>query len=400
MDLKRARPAPARTVLLATLLLVALLAGCTHDPNGNGNGAPGDPDPDPADPLWQNPYSFGLHFDGERAYQDLLAQVYEDPENLEGHRYRIPGTETHETVAHELYAKLQDPLETIGGQVAFQNFTGQDYYMLDLDPVSRFLCADDDEPGQNARERVKEISFMNIVARTNATHHGFIIGAHWDTKRFADDDPDPALHSQPVLGADDGASGTAAVIELARAFAASGVDLPLTFILFDGEDGFDRRDCHPLAGSLHYAQNLDEDERDTIDGMILLDMVGNQSAQYYREGHSRCYPFGECDVDSRWLLDHVWTTASEMHVDAFVDSPSGAIHDDHIPFLHQGIYAIDIINYGPHHNHQFPPYWHTTFDDHTAVHPDGLEQVGVVVEAALRLFDEDPTRIGPADDDA
>lgn len=371
---------------LVLLLLGIAVAGCTSP--ANDNGATETPSPTPGeDPLWSNPYSFELHFDGERAYADLLAQIYEDPENLEGPRYRIPGTETHADVAEELFALLEGPMEEVGGEVSFHEFSGDEYFELDLEPVKNYAVGCDDD----AETRVRGLEFKNIVARTNSSDLGILIGAHWDTKRFADSDPDHP--DEPVLGADDGASGTAAVVELARAFATTPIDLPVTFILFDGEDGFEPRDCHPLAGSLHFAQSLSEAEKETIHGLILLDMVGNETAQFRREGHSeQGFPFGSADaVKSKWLVNHVWNTSEMMGVEAFINGSTGALLDDHIPFLHQEIHAIDIIRY----EKRFPPYWHTTRDDHTAVQPDGLEQVGVVVEASIRLFDEDPALLDP-----
>lgn len=372
---------------LFLLLLGVALAGCTSPETENGDDPTETPTPTPGEtPLWSNPYSFELHFDGERAYDDLLAQIYEDPENLEGPRYRIPGTEAHGEVAEELLALLEEPMEALGGEVSFHEFTGAEYYELDLGPVEIYTQGCDEQ----AVNRVHDLQFKNIVARTNATDLGVIVGAHWDTKRFAESDPD---HPQePVLGADDGASGTAAVVELARALAETPIDLPLTFILFDGEDGFDQRDCHPLAGSTHFAQSLGEEEKETVHGLILLDMVGNETAKYRREAHSQCYPYPSCSsIDSTWLVDHVWNTSAEMGVEAFINGSTGQVIDDHLPFLHENMYAIDIIRY----ENRFPSYWHTTRDDHTAVAPDGLEQVGVVVEAALRLFDENPERLTP-----
>jgi hypothetical protein len=393
------RPARGLPLAITLILLATAIAGCMHpdDANGNGNGArvPGNGD---RQNTWENPYPFDILFDGDRAYAHLLWQIYEDPENKQGPRYRIPGTETHQEVAQGLHSDLQGYMQQIGGQTTFHNFTGSEYYELDLSAVERFF----QQPGgsrcdqdEQIRDRNDALEFMNIVARTNTTHHGFLIGAHWDSQRYATNDPDPERRTEPVLGADDGASGTAAVVELARVFAEAPIDIPLTFILFDGEDGFHHSICHPLAGSLHYAQNLSPEEKETIHGLILLDLIGNETARFYREGHStNGWPYGDSDaVRSAWLVDHIWQTAAELNVTAFVNQSTGNVYDDHIPFLQQGIYAIDIINFASHTGRSFPAHWDTTFDDHTNVSGESLEQVGVVVEAALRRFAEDPTLI-------
>lgn len=365
---------------LVLILLVPLLAGCTAPtPDQNETDDDGT---SPPERRWENPYAFDIHFDGGAAYDLALQQIYEDPEAKTGPRYRIPGTETHQEVAGELLAHLDDAMKGMGGRASMSRFTGDRYYDLDLTPVEPYVANCED----GARERVRGIEFVNIVGRTSASDIGVIIGAHWDSKRHADYDPDPANHDEPFLAADDGAAGTAAVIELARAFAADTPDIPLTFILFDGEDGFARADCHPLAGSLHYAQSLSAQEKETVHGLILLDMVGNVSASFYREGNSRSYQAPSGTVRSEWMIDLVWETAAEMGVGAFKDRSIGGIIDDHIPFLHEGIHAIDIIRY----EGRFAEYWHTTADDHTVIQPEGLDQVGAVVEASLRRYAEDP----------
>lgn len=375
------RPAAIVAILVVLVGLVALVAGCVEpDHPGDGDGATnggdgnggtngnGDPSPIPST----------LHFDGGRAYDLALAQLYDDPDNHSGPRYRLPGSTTTDEVANELRAALTDAMDPVGGAASIVDFTGADYYALDLWPVRQYLCPDDDP----ARDRVADITFHNVVGRTDPDEVGLIIGAHYDTKRHASHDPDPAKRDDPILGADDGAAGTAAVVELARVLALNPPGIPLTYVLFDGEDGFEADDCHPLAGSLHFAQSLSQTEVDNAHGMILLDMIGNASATFYREAYSQTYRTPSETVRSGWLGDLVWDTADALNVTAFDDTGTAPIADDHLPFLYEGIPSLDIIRY----EDGFAEYWHTTHDDHTAIQPHGIERVGRVVEASVHVI--------------
>lgn len=378
---------PPLALLFVLLLTGTLVAGCT---GGTDDGETtttstttptvGTPTDDGTEKRWTNPYDFTLRFDGQRAYDDVLWQIYTDPENRTGDRYRIPGTPETAEVAAWLRDNLEAALAPIGGTAEESRFDGTTYYELDHGPdtVARNTC----KPGDERRERVKEITFINVIGRTHPDQVGLIIGAHYDSKLTASQDPDRTQRDEPILGADDGASGTAAVLNLARALAHDPPDIPLTFILFDGEDGFE--DCHPLAGSLYHAQRgIPETERDSVLGMVLLDMVGNASAEFRQLRNTISYVTSDGDsVSSAWLTHHIWDTAAAMGVKAFKDQTTSPIIDDHIPYLEQGWSATDIIRF----EGAFPPYWHTTRDDHTAVSPVGLEQVGVVVEAAVRLY--------------
>lgn len=361
--------------LIATLLALVFLAGCIQGPVDDGNDTDdgqatatetGTPD--------DGPLPFTPAFDGARAYRHALAQMYDDPDDHTGPRYRIPGTEDSDTVAAYIHDALA---EAVGdeGTVHYGNFTGADYFALDLRAVSRWVCDEDSDD----RARVEALTFHNVYARTHPDEWGILIGAHWDTKRHA------MGSDEPILGGDDGAGATGSVIELARVLTAHAPDQAFTFVLFDGEDGFD--DCHPLAGSSHFAQTTLDDDRATARGLILLDMVGNESAEYRKLPDAKSYRSQDGEtVKSAWLQDAVWDTAKTLGVDAFVHDTTCSVTDDHIPFLEAGVPSIDIIRY----HCAFAPYWHTTRDDHTAISPAGLEQVGIVVESTLRLGVEEP----------
>lgn len=368
-------------ILVLVVLSIPMLAGCAapgDSPPGTdpGTDPPVEPAPNPPDEPGQ-PQPL---FDSSKAHALALAQLYDDPTNLSGPRYRIPGSTTTDTVASELIEAFKDAVAGTSATVTQVDFTGVDYYQLNHRPVAPWVCPEDDP----ARTRVNDITFHNIVVRTDPDQVGLIIGAHYDSKRHADSRQDPAHAGQPILGGDDGAASTATVVELARAFAKSDPGIPRTYVLFDGEDGFASDDCHPLAGSLHYAQSLNDTEVASATGMILLDMIGNVSATFQHEGNSRSYRTHNQTIDSSWLGDLIWATADGMGVGAFSPSRTSAVADDHLPFLERGIPSVDIIRF----DGGFAPYWHSTRDDHTSFQREGIDQVGRVVERSVHRLGE------------
>lgn len=384
----------ARRRALSIIVLVFLVAGCLQSPgpevDDEGNGT-ADPDDDGQGtgggqgafsftrdwtPLDHHPVSFN----GDHAYQLALEQLYEDVDALSGPRYRIPGTEHHAETTQWLIDELTASVGSSGGIVDTDSFTGEDYYELDLRSVASWTCGGGTASGRaDDTDRVRSLTFTNVWAQTDPDHIGWVVAAHYDSKRT------DGHGETPILAGDDGAGSTANVLELARALTADPIEGPVTFLLVDGEDGFE--DCHPLAGSLHFAQVVLDGNpglKATAHGVIVLDMVGNATATYMREGNSISYRTMDGEtVRSRPLQDRVWDAAAEMGVTAFSDDGTCPVVDDHIPFLEIGLSSIDIIRYDC---SGFASYWHTTADDHTSISPKGLDQTGAVVETALRMM--------------
>jgi glutaminyl-peptide cyclotransferase len=215
----------------------------------------------------------------------------------------------------------------------------------------------------------KTLRMSNIIARWDgrSRENGVLLCAHWDTRPTADEDPNPALRGKPILGANDGASGVAVLLEAARLFQRNPPPVPVMLVLFDGEDygpGIDRM----FLGSRHFAANLPPD---VPRRGILLDMVGDRDLVIPQEGYSRR---GAPEV-----LRQVYRTAHRLgYRRHFPARPGPSIQDDHLPLLAQGLRVIDLIDfsYGPRHG-----WWHTHKDTPDKCLPRSLRVVGEVVTA-------------------
>ena len=216
-----------------------------------------------------------------------------------------------------------------------------------------------------------------------------LVCAHWDSRPWADNDPDPANHTKPVMAANDGASGVAVMIELARLLslhdAENGtqdaaqnrqdVSLPsnigIDFICFDAEDwGEDGNEESWALGAQHWAHNPHKAGYTARYG-ILLDMVGGQGARFFREGYSVYY--------ARPVVDRVWQAAEIAGYSSFFPkADGGGVTDDHGPVNEIAkIPCIDIIPFYPDCNESsFGPTWHTVNDDMQHIDAATLRAVG------------------------
>lgn len=196
----------------------------------------------------------------------------------------------------------------------------------------------------------------NIYARKGTTGPLILIGAHYDSRLVADQDISQT--DQPVPGANDGASGVAVILELART-----LDVPageqVWLVLFDAEDqgGMDGWDW--ILGSTLAAGELNIAPR----AVVILDMIGDRDLNIYYEKNS----------DPK-LREEIWSTAKRAGFGAvFIPEEKYAMLDDHTPFLQRGYTAVDIIDFDY-------PYWHTTEDTLDKVSAASLEAVGRTLE--------------------
>ncbi len=209
----------------------------------------------------------------------------------------------------------------------------------------------------------ESFDMWNIIAGFGpAEGREIVLCAHWDTRPTADEELDAADRKKPIIGANDGASGVAVLIELARMFKQQAPKVPVTIVLFDGEDlGPTGKDM--FLGARYFVSKLDKPER--INYGILLDMIGDRNLNIPRERNS--------NVGAPETVDKVWKTAAKLgYGKTFIDTPKYAISDDHVPFLERGIKCIDIIDFDY-------AYWHTLEDTVDKCSPDSLRIVGETV---------------------
>jgi len=191
-----------------------------------------------------------------------------------------------------------------------------------------------------------------------------LIGAHYDTRQRADRDPDPARRSEPVPGANDGASGVAVLLELARVVDLGRSPYRVRLAFFDAEDNGQLDGWEFIAGSTYMARQLTPEDRPSL--VIVVDMIGDADQQIYMERNS--------DPE---LQETLWRIASQLgYGEFFIPQLKWSILDDHTPFLQAGIPAVDIIDFDY-------PYWHTVEDTCDKLSAESLERVGRTVEAFL-----------------
>ena len=204
-----------------------------------------------------------------------------------------------------------------------------------------------------------------------------LICAHWDSRPWADNDPDESNWHKPVLAANDGASGIGVMLELARLLPDS-LKVGIDFISFDAEDWgtpqwsdvADQGNTWAL-GSQYWAAHLPKQQAKAYRYGILLDMVGGQGAMFYKERLSQQYASS--------IVDRVWRAAQVVGFGSMFPMQSGSyITDDHLPINTVAkIPCIDVIPYYPAcEQSTFGPTWHTLQDDMTHLDRTTLQAVG------------------------
>jgi len=204
------------------------------------------------------------------------------------------------------------------------------------------------------------VKMVNLIATIPGTRpERLVLASHFDTKLFT---------AFRFVGASDGASSTAALLELARVIKARG-RLPFTIelLFLDGEEAVGEwRGTDNTYGSRHYVEAARKaGTLSSLKALILLDMIGDRNLNMRREQNS-----------TPWLTEIIWNTARKRgHQAQFIDQPT-PIEDDHIPFLKAGVAAVDLIDLDY-------PAWHTAEDTLDNVAARSLQIVGDVVVAAL-----------------
>lgn len=285
-----------------------------------------------------------IQFDADSAYQFCAAQCQFGP--------RVMNSEAHEQCASWIQQKFQ-----------------QYDYQVELQKA--------DLKGYDGTI----LKSTNIIAKapTDKTERIFIC-AHWDSRPWADNDPNPDNWHTPVMAANDGASGVAVMLELARLIQQNdSLNIAVDFICFDAEDwGIpqwdetgDGTDSWAL-GAQHWAKSQQANNGTPhYQYAILLDMVGGQGAKFYQEGYSM--------LRASQIVEKVWRAANAAGYSSFFPMKEGGfITDDHVPvndIAH--IPCIDIINHYPDcPQSSFGPTWHTINDDMQHIDRNTLQAVG------------------------
>ena len=220
----------------------------------------------------------------------------------------------------------------------------------------------------------------NIIAKSQKQTAGprILICAHWDSRPWADNDPDSTNWRKPVMAANDGASGVAVMLEVARLLQENdSANMAVDFICFDAEDwGIPQwendGDADSWAlGAQYWAEHCPKAIANSYQYGILLDMVGGQSARFYREYFSMKY--------ARNIVEKVWQAAQAAGYGSYFPAEDdGGVTDDHMPLNEKaGIPCIDIINHYPDcEQSNFGPTWHTISDDMQHIDKNTLQAVG------------------------
>jgi len=254
--------------------------------------------------------------------------------------YRIPGTQA----SKECAAYISSRLKTYGFKTSYQNFTSQ--------------------------YDGKKVDFSNVIGikENDIGDKILVLGAHYDTRPFADRDKGENK-TKPILGANDGASGVAVLLELARVFSFVELDISIELVFFDGED-MGKSVEEMFYGSKYYASTLTEQKRERIVAFLLVDMVGDADLGIYKEKNS-----------DKNLISLIWKVAKIYGCRSFHNEYKYAILDDHIPLKERGIPVVDIIDFDY-------SYWHTLEDTPDKVSAESLEQVGKTLEGTIYVIND------------
>ena len=245
------------------------------------------------------------------------------------------------------------------GWVRFQDMMTSFFDSLEIDADTQTFTYHDYLSGDT-------VTLVNWIVRINpSADDRVLIGAHYDSRPRADYEPDSARRDDPIIGANDGASGVAVLLHLAELTASAPPPVGVDLVFFDGEDyGPAGRNNQYLLGSMHFASRPTPAYRFGI----VIDMLGDRELGIYRESFSERY--------AKEVNDKVWAAAARLGEGKFIDSVKHEILDDHLPLISSGIETIDIIDFDY-------PYWHTQADTPDKCDAASLSAVGRVLVAII-----------------
>ena len=233
-----------------------------------------------------------------------------------------------------------------------------------------------------------KLKSTNIIASYRPElNDRILLCAHWDSRPWADNDPDDANHRKPVMAANDGASGIAVMLEVARLLASDSLHSGVDFICFDAEDWGTPQwaeskdgdaDTWALGAQYWAMQYVKQQSPNRYRYGILLDMVGGEGARFYQEQVSLYF--------APDVVRKVWAAAETIGYGSLFPKEEGSgITDDHLPLNRVArIPCIDIIPYYPDCDaSSFGPTWHTVNDDMKHIDRNTLQAVGQTIIQVL-----------------
>jgi Zn-dependent M28 family amino/carboxypeptidase len=217
---------------------------------------------------------------------------------------------------------------------------------------------------------VGSITMINLrVIIPGTSPKVIMLAGHYDTARFE--------HIN-FVGANDGCSSAAFLIEMARILQHRKNKFTTWLVFFDGEEAEVKwSDTDSLYGSRHFVDKLaSTGELGRVEAMILVDMIGDAKLDIYRDAES-----------TEWLTDEVFKTAKKLGYSKYFLDEKHAYQDDHVPFVNAGVAAVDLIDldYGPNNS-----YWHTARDTLDKCSPQSLAVVGRVVLGTIEALERSP----------
>lgn len=253
---------------------------------------------------------------------------------------RAPGSRAHE----ECLTYLESEIGKEASSVVLQPFTHPGY-------------------GREILRLTNIFASFNPEAQTRI----FLI-AHWDSRPRADRDPDSSKRNLPIPGANDGASGVAILLEMARHLKEHPPAVGVDMLFDDGEDyGREGDEKYYFLGAGYFCHNMPPGFKPAFG--ILLDMVGDAQLEIQREPLSMRY--------APDIVDLVWSTAQNLGIYQFTNETQPGVRDDHVPLNEAGIRTIDLIDFN--YPDESNRYWHTTEDTPDKCSAESLQAVGTVL---------------------
>jgi len=319
--------------IVITLFIIILTSGCSQE----------QPKLKVQIPVVSDTAKSSEIFDGKSAFAYLKKQTDFGP--------RTPGSDAHK----KCLAFLQSEMQKYAGTVILLPFShkGYDGKIITMTNV---------------------LSSLNLKATTR-----ILFLAHWDSRPRADQDPDVKKQKEMVLGANDGASGVAVLMELARQLKIKPPSVGIDILFTDGEDYGKEGDTEGyFLGARSFSKNLPPGFKPEFG--ILLDMVGDAQLEIRKERYSLEY--------APAIVDLVWSAARSLGVEQFSDNLQGWVLDDHIPLNEAGIKTIDLIDFN--YPDESNSYWHTTLDTPDKCSSESLEAVGKVLMHVIYNYPSGP----------